>query len=52
VLEKARAAHTWAKHANEFAGEADGKLWSYALLSERDVTEALTWNGIISRAEA
>jgi type III restriction enzyme len=52
VQDKARAARTWAKHANEFSADGDGKTWSYALLSERDVTEALTWAGVLTRAQA
>ena len=46
VQEKARAARAWAEHANEFAAEGDGKRWSYVLLSERTVTEAMTWAGL------
>jgi type III restriction enzyme len=52
VQDKARAARTWAKHANEFAAEGDGKTWSYSLLSERDVTQALTWRGVLAHAQA
>jgi type III restriction enzyme len=50
VLEKARAATAWAAHANGFASKGDGKLWSYVLISEREVTEALTWTGLQSRS--
>ena len=50
VLEKARAARTWVANANTFAAEGDGKLWAYALLSEREVTESLTATGLLSKA--
>ena len=50
VQEKARAARTWVANANVFAAEGDGKEWSYALLSERDVTESLTFSGLVAQA--
>ncbi len=50
VQEKARAARAWVANANIFAAEGDGKLWSYALLSERDVTESLTIAGVMAKA--
>jgi type III restriction enzyme len=50
VKEKARAARAWAEHANEFAADGDGKRWSYALISERALTQALTWSGLSSNA--
>ena len=50
VQEKARAARAWVANANIFAAEGDGKLWSYALLSERDVTESLTIAGVMANA--
>lgn len=42
VQEKARAARTWIEHANEFAGEGDGKTWHYVLLGDGQVTQSLT----------
>lgn len=50
VQEKARAARAWVANANQFASEGDGKLWGYALLSERDVTESLTMSGVMAKA--
>lgn len=50
VQEKARAARAWVANANTFATEGDGKPWSYALLSERDVTESLTMAGVMAKA--
>lgn len=50
VQEKARAARAWVANANTFAAEGDGKPWSYALLSERDVNESLTMSGIMAKA--
>ena len=50
VQEKARAARAWVENANQFAAEGDGKPWSYALLSERDVTESLTIPGVLAKA--
>lgn len=50
VQEKARAARAWVANANQFAAEGDGKPWSYALLSERDVTESLTMSGVMAKA--
>lgn len=50
VIEKARAARAWAEHANEFSSEGDGKPWSYVLISEHAVTEAMTWAGICGLA--
>lgn len=51
VQEKARAARAWVVNANQFAAEGDGKLWGYALLSEREVTESLTLAGLLASAE-
>lgn len=51
VQEKARAARAWVVNANQFAAEGDGKLWGYALLSEREVTESLTLAGVLASAE-
>ncbi|MBV1692052.1 DEAD/DEAH box helicase family protein [Novosphingobium sp. G106] len=42
VQEKARAARTWVEHANAFAGEGDGKPWSYVLLGDGAVSQSLT----------
>ena len=50
VQEKARAARAWVANANQFASEGDGKLWGYALLSEREVTESLTLAGLLNLA--
>ncbi|NBB40111.1 DEAD/DEAH box helicase family protein [Sphingobium yanoikuyae] len=50
VQEKARAARAWVKNANLFVEEGDGKAWAYVLLSERDVTESLTFAGLLAKA--
>ncbi len=49
VLEKARAATEWVKHANEFADEGDGKHWRYALIPDQALTENATLSGLLSR---
>ena len=49
VQDKARAAHEWVKHANQFVAEADGKLWRYALISDQAVNEGATLAGLLAR---
>lgn len=49
VLEKARAAQTWVKHANAFAHEGDGKLWHYVLLGDSQVSQSLTLQAILPK---
>lgn len=49
VLEKARAARAWVKHAKEFVAEGDAKPWRYVLLADNDITESLTMAGITSK---
>lgn len=48
VLEKARAARQWVEEANTFAAEGDGKPWQYVLLDERNVTQAMTLQTLLS----
>ena len=48
VLTKARAACEWVKNANEFASSNKSKLWSYALISENDITESATLAGLLA----
>jgi type III restriction enzyme len=49
VLEKARAATEWVKHANEFAAEGDGKPWRYVLIPDTAITESATLAGLVAR---
>jgi type III restriction enzyme len=51
VLEKARAARAWVEHANGFAAEADGKTWGYAIIADRAITQALTFEGLAMLAQ-
>jgi type III restriction enzyme len=48
VIEKARAASEWVKHANEFAAEGDGKPWRYALIPDKAITENATLVGLLA----
>ena len=48
VLEKARAASEWVKHANEFAADGDGKHWRYALVPAQAITENATLTGLLA----
>lgn len=48
VLTKSRAACEWVKNANEFASSNNSKLWSYALISENDITESATLTGLLA----
>ena len=50
VREKARAAVAWVENANSFSAEGDGKPWSYILLSENDISAALTLKGLRAKA--
>ena len=36
------------KNANEFASSNKSKLWSYALISENDITESATLAGLLA----
>ena len=47
VLEKKRAALVWVDNANRF--EAGGKIWKYLLVSESDISESATLEGIIAK---
>jgi type III restriction enzyme len=48
VLDKARAATEWVKHANELAQDGAGKPWGYLLVPESALTESATLAGLRS----
>ena len=48
VVEKARAACEWVKHANDFSSEGDGKIWRYVLIPDVDITESATLAGLVA----
>lgn len=50
VQEKARAAEKWVAVANSFVDEADGKIWQYVLLDERDVSQSLTLQSLRAKS--
>ena len=49
VLEKARAAALWCRHATEYETANGGKAWMYLLIPHDDIVASASFGAIVSR---